>query len=467
MTQSIWRYSHLALAIVSSLFLILASITGVILAIEPITHQVKGFDVQELESISLGNTIENLQANYDEVFSIEVEKSGFVKASVLSSDLETLDVYVNATTGKQLTVIKDRPFIYSFATNLHRSLFLKTVGRFFVGLISLLFFLIAITGLFLLARRQGGFKRLFSKVQKDYFELKYHVVLSRWFFIPLLIISSTGVYLSVEKFDLLPDVVTTTQYHKIDTDAKKFNSIKEIPFFREITLNQIKMVEFPFSNEPDDYFQISLRDMTIEVSQETGQIITSTPYPFAQMASQWSWNLHTGEGNVLWSIILLLASASILFFIYSGVSMFIKRKKKVSITRVMPDKHDCKFVILVGSETGTTYDFARILYNSLTTLGNKVFLTDLNNYSAFAKAEHIFILTATYGDGEPPANAWKFETLLSRVKQPNEINYAVVGFGSLEYPKYCHYAAQVDQFLGNKSNFKSLLPIYKSIMQTS
>ena len=173
------------LAIVSSLFLLIASVTGVILAMEPITHQAKNYAVTDLSTISVGTTLTALQKKYDEVFELEVEPSGFVKASVLTSDFETKDIYIDPITSEALGEVPERPFIYSFSTNLHRSLFLKSTGRFFVGLISLLLCFIAVTGIVLLAKRQGGIKKLFAKVQKEYFEMRYHVVLSRWFFIIL------------------------------------------------------------------------------------------------------------------------------------------------------------------------------------------------------------------------------------------------------------------------------------------
>jgi len=231
MTISIWRYSHFILAIASSLFLLVASVTGVILAIEPISHQTKGYAVQNLDKISLGSTIDALKKNYDDVFAIEIESSGFVKASVLTLEMEMLDIYIDPNTGLELGQIQERPFIYSFATNLHRSLFLKGIGRFFVGLISLLLLLITITGVLLLAKRQGGFKRLFSKVQKDYFELRYHVILSRWFFIPIVSLAFTGVYLSAEKFELLPDATITHKEIRSTDATERFEHIMDIPFF--------------------------------------------------------------------------------------------------------------------------------------------------------------------------------------------------------------------------------------------
>ncbi|SDR99951.1 sulfite reductase (NADPH) flavoprotein alpha-component [Gillisia sp. Hel1_33_143] len=469
MTISIWRYSHFVLALASSLFLFIASITGVVLAIEPISHQAKGFAMQDLDKVSLATTIDALNSTYEEVFSLEVESSDFVKASVLTTEMETLDIYIDAKTGEQLGEVQERLFFYSFATNLHRSLFLKSIGRFFVGLISLLLFLIAVTGLLLLAKRQGGFKRIFSKVQKDYFELHYHVILSRWFFIPIVIVALTGVYLSAEKFELLPDTKIAHQEIEFLKTTQKYTSINEIPFFKETSLNNVRKVEFPFSEDPEDYYQIELQDREIRVNQQTGQIISSADYPFVQLASRLSWVLHTGEGSVLWSIVLLLASASILFFMYSGFAMTLKRRKKVKAITIMPDKDECEFVILVGSETGTTYDFARRFYNGLTAQGKNVFLTELNKYDIIApalsavegKAEHIFIFTATYGEGEPPTNARKFEAIFPTIRQPNKINYAVVGFGSLEYTDYCKFAIQVDSLLQIHQDFQPLMPLYK------
>jgi len=464
MTISIWRYSHFLLALVSSLFLLIASVTGVILAVEPIQHQAQGHAIEDLEDVSLATAITGLKQNYDEVFHLEVESSGFVKASVLTTEFETLDVYVDPRTGEQLGIVPERPYVYRFATNLHRSLFLKSVGRFFVGLISFLLILISLTGLLLIIKRQGGISRLFSKVQKDYFELRYHVILSRWFFMPIIILSITGVYLSAEKFNLLPDGSLTNWVKHSAVPTAKYNSASEIPFFQNTTLEHIRKIEFPFSDDPEEYYQIDLKDKMIRVNQESGAIVGSASYPFTALASRFSLTMHTGEGSVMWSIILLLASASILFFIYSGFVMALRRMqraKKTAVLSAMPDKDVCEIIILVGSETGTAYDFGTRLFHALNVDNKKVHLTELNRYSSFAKAEHIIVLTSTYGEGEAPTNARKFQELLATVRQPNNPKYAVVGFGSLEYPDYCKYAIEVDEQLQTLENWKPLLPLHK------
>ncbi|WP_282179659.1 PepSY domain-containing protein [Maribacter stanieri] len=461
MTISIWRYSHLTLALVSSLFLIVASVTGIILAVEPISHQAKGYAVENLEEVSLATTIDALKNSYDEVLGLEVESSGFVKASVLTMDMETLDVYVNPATGEQLGEVEERPYIYTFATNLHRSLFLKSIGRFFVGLISLLLFIIAVTGLILLAKRQGGFLKLFSKVQKDYFEMRYHVVLSKWFFVPILILALTGVYLSAEKFNLLPNTVVAQQQFAINDNAEVYETIGDFPFFKETTLAEIRQVEFPFSDDPEEYYLIALLNKEVQVNQQTGEIVSSGDYPFVTLASRLSLVLHTGEGSVLWSIILLLASASILFFMYSGFVMTLKRRKKGKRIATMPNKDECEFVILVGSESGTAFDFGQRLYNGLTKVGKNVYLTELNTYTTYAKATNIIVFTSTYGEGEPPTNARKFPAIFSTIKQPNSIDFSVIGFGSLDYPDYCKFAIDIDKQIAGALDFNRQLPLFK------
>lgn len=461
MTISIWRYSHLVLAAVSSLFLLIASVTGVILALEPISHQAKGYAVEDLQEVSLATAIEGLKNNYDEVFSLEVESSGFVKASVLTEDFDTLDLYINPKTGEQLGEVGKRPSIYSFATNLHRSLFLKSIGRFFVGLVSLLLFLIAVTGMALLIKRQGGILRLFSKVQKEYFEMRYHVILSRWLFIPIAILALTGVYLSLEKFDLLPEAKIEYRDHIISEKTRTFEKLGKIPFFKETKLSEVRKVDFPFSEDPEELFHIDLKDQEIMVNQETGAIESSASYPFVKLASQLSLILHTGEGSVIWSVILLLASASLIFFIYSGFVMFFKRRKKLTVKTDIPNKDESEFIILVGSETGSTYEFATRLFNALTNANKKVYLTELNKYSTYAKAKQIIVLTSTYGEGEAPTNAWNFIDSFPEIQQPNDVHFAVVGFGSLEYPDYCQFAIDVDEILQTGKEFQRILPLYR------
>lgn len=461
MTISIWRYSHLALALFSGLFLILAALTGIILAFEPIQSAAKPYRPISVSEVSLAETIGVLQKEYDEILTIELDANDFLIADVVTLEGDSETIFVHPLTGKKLGEPTPQHPIFQFTTNLHRSLFLKSIGRFFVGFVSFLLCLIAVTGLILIIKRQGGLVKLFSKVQKDYFELRYHVVLGRWFLLPIIILAATGVYLSAEKFSLLPSTKVTHEMVEPDDDVDMAVRASELEIFKGIPLKNIRKVNFPFSEFPEDYFELSLRDKELYVHQYTGEILSEQAYPFTFLASKLSLTLHTGQGSMLWALVLLLASVSILFFIYSGLVMWRKRVKNSKITVSKNDKDECSHIILVGSETGTTFCFAQVLEKGLTEAGKTVFVSQINHYTTYKKAEHLIFLTATYGEGEAPTNARHIKNLLKTVQPLHPLNYSVVGFGSLIYPKYCQFAIDLNDELANHPNFKEYLPLFK------
>jgi len=461
MTISIWRYSHLTLALVSGLFLVLASLTGIILAFEPMQSTIEPYQPEDLSEISLAETIQVLQKEYDEVLTLEVDTNDFVIADVVTKSGESETIYINPRTGERLGKPQPQHPVFQFTTNLHRSLFLKGVGRFFVGLVSFLLCLIAITGLLLIIKRQGGISKLFSKVQKDYFELRYHVIFGRWFLVPIIIVAATGVYLSAEKFSVLPSSKVTHELVEPNTEVDMSVQPQDLVLFKDITLDEVRLVTFPFSEFPEDYFELALRKKELFVHQYTGEILSEQIYPFTFLASQWSLALHTGQGSMLWSIVLLLASMAILFFIYSGFVMWRRRLRNSKGIVAETDKDECSHIILVGSETGSTYAFAHALEKGLTEAGKRVFIAQINEYATYARAEQLIFLTATYGEGEAPTNARNIEALLQAHPQERSVQYSVVGFGSLTYPSYCQFAIDLEEFLAITPNMKSGLPLYK------
>ncbi|MGD1946245.1 MAG: PepSY domain-containing protein [Croceivirga sp.] len=461
MTISIWRYSHLTLALVSGLFLVLASVTGIILALEPMPLAVKSYQPEDLSEISLAETFEVLSSEYDEVLALEVDANDFYLADVVTKTGENKSVYINPKTGVILGEPQPQHAIFQFTTNLHRSLFLKGIGRFFVGFVSFLLCLIAVTGLLLIIKRQGGVKKLFSKVQKDYFELRYHVILGRYFLIPIILIATTGVYLSAEKFSLLPPTTISHAMVEPDSDIDMTVPYYGLEIFKNIRLDDIRKITFPFSEFPEDYFEVALRDRELLIHQYTGEILSEQAYPFSFLLSRWSLLLLTGQGSLLRSHVLLLASMSILFFIYTGFVMWRRRIRSTKLIGTSLHKDDCSHIILVGSETGSTYAFAEALGKGLTEAGKSVFVSEINAYTTYKKAEQLIFLTATYGEGEAPTNARNIRSLLSSVQQEQPIRYSVVGFGSLTYPSYCQFAIDLNLFLERVTSFKEATSLYK------
>ncbi|WP_179352288.1 PepSY domain-containing protein [Winogradskyella vidalii] len=460
MTISIWRYSHLILAILTSLFVLIASVTGAILAFEPISNQLQPYAISGAHERSLAETLSVLQQEYDEVFTLEVDKNGFVSASVITKEGDSDTFYINPVTGEKLgDLIKKAP-LFEFATNLHRSLFLKTTGRILIGVVSFLLILITITGIKLILKRQGGFKRFFSKVVKENFNQYYHVVIGRYALIPILIITITGVFLSLERFELLPITKTSHQYlEQVEPENKL--ALKDLKIFQDLKLETVKQVEFPFSDDIEDYFIVQLNDKELLVNQFTGDVVSQQNSSLVTILTDWSIILHTGEGTIIWSVVLLLASLAILFFMYSGFAMTIKRRKDTSKIKNKFKKDTAEYIILVGSETGNTFNTAKLFYDALLAAGHSAYAASLNEYSTYNKAKHIIVFAATYGEGEAPISASNFNKLFAEVNQKQTISYAVIGFGSLMYPDYCKYAIEVDQMFQKQPNFEVHLPLFK------
>jgi sulfite reductase (NADPH) flavoprotein alpha-component len=460
MTISIWRYSHLTLAISSALFIVIASLTGIILAFEPISNKIKPYASENLNTIYIAETISVLQEKYEEIITIEVDENDFVAASVIDKEGRNNTFYINPKTGEKVgDIIKKSP-VFEFATNLHRSLFLKSTGRFLVGFISLLLFLIAVTGSILIVKRQGGFSKIFSKIIKEDFHQYYHVVFGRYFLIPILIITLSGVYLSLDKFSLLPKKKST--YEKLEIDETASNlKVTNFKFFSAKKINEIQNIEFPFSKDAEDYFRVKTIDNELLIHQFNGQIIKNKKQDLGTLGLYYSLIFHTGKGSVIWSLVLLLSCFAILFFIVSGFSMTVKRKKKTTSILNKTTKNNAEYIILVGSETGSTVRFAIAFKNALLKVNKTVLVAEMNNYDTYENAKNIIIFTATYGDGEAPINAYKFLKLAKAVPQTKNVKYAVVGFGSKQYPEFCKFAVQVDASLQILSNFTPEIPLFK------
>ena len=454
MILSIWRFCHFSLAAVASLFLIIASLTGAILAFEPITNSLKNYSINNLNEISLKETLNVLDKKFKEVYEIQITNEDFVSAKVLTFSNQTEEVYLNPINGEILEKVKPKSKFFSFFTNLHRSLFFKKIGRVFVGIISFILSLITLTGLMLLIQRQGGILKIFKKIKENNFSEKYHVVFSRIFALPIFLIAISGAYLTFDRF-MIGDLQTSISFEEEILSENKYLK------FDLIALNKVKKVVYPFSRSESDYYTIELSDRSVMVNQYNNRIHSQRFYPFSYFTKEWFYNLHTGKGNLLLSIILLVSSISILFFIFTGFKISTKSILRKLNIKYLSSEKDSKYIILVGSEKGNTFEFAKFLSTQILSFGEKVIIKPLNSYKIYNQAETLIILTSTYGEGDPPSNANDFVSRFKKFNQPYKIKYSIIGFGSLKYPKFCAFATKIDRMIRPLDNFEKIVPLMK------
>ncbi|GAB3935676.1 PepSY domain-containing protein [Larkinella terrae] len=459
MTISVWRYSHLALAVSSFLLLLLVSVTGVILAFEPVAQKIQPYRTDGFSKLTLAQTLPVLKKKYSEISELSIDANQFVQIKGIDADGKNRTAYIDPQTGKILGNPSPQSEFFQWVTALHRSLFLHEAGRFFIGLTAFLLLLITVSGTMLIIQRQRGLKRFFARIVRDNFAQYYHVVLGRLSLIPIFVIALSGTYLSLARFGL---VATEKVTPKIDFDAiqsKPQRKLTDFAVFQNTRLAEVQTIEFPFSEDVEDYYTLKLRDRELTVNQITGDILSENRYPTAVLLTNLSLDLHTGRTSAIWAVILAVASANILFFIYSGFAISWKRLAN-RVRKNTYSADESRFIILVGSENGSTFRYAQLIHQQLLKLGEKSYLTELNNYTVFPKAEFLIAITATYGLGDAPTNAKKFATLVDQHPQLQPVRYSVVGFGSHSYPDFCQFAFELNQLLARQSWAVPLVDIH-------
>lgn len=440
MTSFIWRTAHFTLALLSSLFIFIAATTGVILAYDALDEKLPAYQTEQLDHVSIAQSLPILKSQFPEILEIAVDHNDVVSVSGFDEEGEEVHVIVNPLDGRVLSNPQEKSAFIQWVTSLHRSLFLHETGRFIVGIASVLLLLITLTGAVLIAKRQLGIRHFLGKVKKDYFAQFYHIFGGRLFLIPILMISLTGIFLFMVRFEIVK--APENQIEIVENNGSNATSnLAAFPIFKETTLDRVEKIEFPFSDDAEEVYVLKLKDRILEVNQSTGQITKSELLPELKLLERLSLNLHTGRTAWWWALILGLACIHLLFFIYSGFVMTYKRMKNSTKNNCSPE--EAELVILVGSEGGSTRFFASKVVEQLQSQGVKVYMDVMNSYQAYDNASRLLIFTSTYGVGEAPSNANFFLSRLKKQEPLQPIQVAVVAFGSKQYTDFCAFGIKV------------------------
>lgn len=449
MMRTSWRLAHLALAVVTSVFLLIASATGVVLAIHAVNERtVSSFETVSARDLTLSGALPAIRQAHPGLQSIVVNKYEQVVVLAEDADFNQQRLIINPHTGAVITTEDADSKFIQWTLSLHRSLFLHETGRFIVGIISFLFLLMLVSGVALLLKRQKKLRKVFRRPRGGSGSSRLHVVLGQLFIIPLLLTAASGTYLFMQRFELLPKQAAHTLSYA-DASGSSRVSPEQFPVFKNLRFSELRQLDFPFFDDPDEYYIVKLSDREWKINQYSGAIIEETRYPFHALAGQFSLELHTGTTNTAWALVLALSSLSIFGFSISGFiiaykRLFNKRNNKYKA-------REAEIVLLTGTENGSTHRFARAVYEQLLDAGCKVYIDEMNTYRNYPGLRQLIIFTSTYGEGEAPSSATRFGKLVGKHPQSGKVSYSVVGFGSTAYEHYCAYAREVDQLLRRQS----------------
>jgi sulfite reductase (NADPH) flavoprotein alpha-component len=452
----IWRTTHRILALAASVFIILSAITGSILAVEPVIERNKNISTSsDALDQNLGVFLAKIKDNYPEISRLERNQFDQISVEQLGNDFDIETFYINPINFNRLSNLNQRHPIFEFTEALHRSLFLKSTGRLIVGFTAICLVILCISGSVLLYKRYGSWHLLKRESFQNTWDY-WHSISSKYSLVVLLIISFSGSYLSIDRFlinEKKPDVFAQPQ----QTPKVKQTeiSLAEFRFTKNINLSDLLYAQFPFSDSAEDYYLIKTKETEVLLHQYTGQVISEVKASHLSTFKALNYQLHTGHSNWVWSILIGLVSLISVFIAISGLGIWILKKKRQGFKNKTAFSR-ADILVLVGSQTGSTFQFAKDLAKALQQ-HSKVHLCTLNAYKPEHKANLALILTATYGDGEPPENARHGLEKLRATKTP--LNYAVLGFGSKRYPKFCAFAKILDQELAKRTEFKQVLKL--------
>lgn len=121
--------------------------------------------------------------------------------------------------------------------------------------------------------------------------------------------------------------------------------------------------------------------------------------------------------------------------------------------------------ILWGSQTGNCESLGKKLSKSLAAKGHSPTLRNMAEVSPvdLATAKDVFIITSTYGDGEPPDNAASLHAALLAVDAPplEAVNFAVLALGDSNYADFCKCGHDFHNRL-SELGAKALVPLIEA-----
>lgn len=449
-----WRWLHSVAGIGGMLLIMVLALTGAVMSVSPAIDALGPY-ARSPGDFSVAEALALLTPKFGEIEKLKHTASG---AFVLyhRHDGAMSHDYVDIATATVLGPEQESAF-FSFVKDLHRSLRLGNAGRVAAGIGAGLMTLLCVTGAMVLIKRFGGIRAVFGPVRGNPMEW-LHATSGRVALVPLLLTSLTGLYLTLVTFLILPSGNEVPPRYPESLEELAPVAAGDLAGLQHIRLADLREVTYPIPGDWFDVYAVKTNGGHVFIDQFSGETLSTQPYHPAAIGLEWVTLLHTGEGAWLWGLILGLIALSVPIFAVSGFTIWLSRLRKGG-ARVVGNSSAAlaDTIMLVGSETGTTWGFARHLHEQLVAAGCCVHLGALNDLRpSYPQASRLLVLTSTYGDGHAPKSAARFMSKLSSRCIGVPADFAVLGFGDKSFEHYCRFSLDVDAALTERGGRRLL-----------
>lgn len=435
--------------------LLLLSGTGAILSLQPTIERFNAPVVSN--NISVADVAAMATDKIDGIERIRRSANGQIMVDAYNMDGAQI-LLLDMSKGTLVEKPKNNG-MFNFTKELHRSLFLGQFGKTLAGIAGLAMTSLCISGLFVLKKRSGGWRRIMAR-QTGTAAQKWHVEISRVVAPLLVLVSVSAVLMSAESFGFL-DVKTTSPAFPTVVQSGTPLPIAELSALQNLRIADLRELQFPFLDDPTDVFSLKTAHGSGYIDQVSGELVSFQPHTVSTNLYEWIYLLHTGQGAWWLGLIMGITSFAIVVLSTTGMLVWVKNYTgRPTFKHNTPLEH-ADIVVSVGSEGNSTLGFARTLHDALCQVGVMVHTTELNNVTqAHLDVGKLVVLTSTHGDGDAPQNAQRFTSILKKSSVPNDLNFAVLGFGDSGFPSFCGFAETLNHQLEQATN-KPMLPLGK------
>ncbi len=447
-----WKAIHRWLGLTLGTLAVVLGVTGAMLAIDPVQQAWQAPAAPG--DLPVAALVERVTRSVPDVEEIRRLPSGAIVVFSFAGDQPQAS-YVDAANGQVLGAWQPSA-LPRWVKNLHRSLLLGDAGRWGAAATALTMAVLSVSGLVLLLRRMGGWRKLVARVRGTLAQ-RIHVVAGRVVLAVLCLTSLTALTMSASTLGLVAvDTRAEPEVISVATGQSDMPGA-QLAALQNLAVKDLRKLTFPGASDPEDTWTVATAQGQGWADRYSGQMLAWQDATLAQRVYDLAVVLHTGESAWPWAVVLGLAGASVLLFWLSGVVIWWQARQQTPHITGNAPLAQADVLIFVASEGGSTWGFAQTLQDALQQGGHRVHTSALENFRTTPATRQVFVLAATYGEGQAPAHASQALSHIAKL-DASAVPVTVLGFGDRQFPAFCAFAKALDQTL-RAQGWPTLLPL--------
>ncbi|SEN32390.1 sulfite reductase (NADPH) flavoprotein alpha-component [Gemmobacter aquatilis] len=449
------RTLHRWPGLIAALLLTVIALSGALLSAYPALDAVQAPPAAEA-GLSTAELATRILGRYPSTEQIRRAPSGRITAYYYEGDTPAAAT-IDPATGAGVRAA-DTPAVQRWLTRLHRALLLGDGGRIAVAGGAGAMLILSLSGLVLVARRVGGWRRFFAPL-RGRLAGRLHVEIARLAVAGLLFSSVTALWMAASTFALLPEGPGAPRFPDV-VSGQTGLAPAAIATLRDTPVADLVSLTFPLPGDASDAFTLKTRLGEGYLDQGNGTLLAWSDLSLTDRLTETIYALHTGQGLVVLGLLLGLSALGVPVMAGTGLVVWLAARRGRPRLRHNAGAAQADTVLLVASEGGSTWGFAATLHAALTAAGGVVHSAPLASFAParYAKAKRILILAATYGDGAAPASAKGFLGRLAALDRAPQVPLAVLGFGDRSFPAFCGFATAIARLAAEKG-WSALMPM--------